>query len=374
MITWHEELSFDFSDVMTNEHFTEHDIFFDIETTGFSPARTTLYMIGCATRKDDLLCLDQFFAESKADEVTVLTSFLEFLAGYDTIITFNGIGFDIPYLKAKCNSYGLQEPFSSYNYLDIYKEVSRLKHLFGLPSLKQKSIEDFLGIDRIDSYSGGELIEVYKEYTKHPSKEALALLRQHNYEDVLYMPKLLPVLSYHKIAEGVISLSSLEANEYTAYDGTPQKELIFTLELSTPVPKPVSLRYDSCYLTVGGSTARLCIQLVDDRLRFFYDNPKDYYYLPKEDCAIHKSIAGSVDKEYRKQANASTCYTWKHALFLPQYEDIVTPVFHIQPKDKLHYFELSEYFIASPEIQTRYVKHLISVMFSKRKSKTSPSQ
>ena len=51
MITWHEELTFDFSDPVSNEVFTENCIFFDIETTGFSPARTDLYLIGCATRQ-----------------------------------------------------------------------------------------------------------------------------------------------------------------------------------------------------------------------------------------------------------------------------------------------------------------------------------
>ena len=45
MITWHEELTFDFSDPVSNEVFTENCIFFDIETTGFSPARTDLYLI-----------------------------------------------------------------------------------------------------------------------------------------------------------------------------------------------------------------------------------------------------------------------------------------------------------------------------------------
>ena len=66
MITWHEELTFDFSDPVSNEVFTENCIFFDIETTGFSPARTDLYLIGCATRRDSLLCIDQFFSENAA--------------------------------------------------------------------------------------------------------------------------------------------------------------------------------------------------------------------------------------------------------------------------------------------------------------------
>ena len=189
MITWHEELTFDFSDPVSNEVFTENCIFFDIETTGFSPARTDLYLIGCATRRGSLLCIDQFFSENAADQKNVLSAFLDLLSGYDTILTFNGIGFDIPYLKAKCKTLHLSDPFDAHSYIDLYKEVSRFKFLFALTSYKQKSIELFLGIDRIDAYSGGELIEVYKEYVRHPAKDSLALLKQHNYEDVLYMPK-----------------------------------------------------------------------------------------------------------------------------------------------------------------------------------------
>lgn len=369
MIIWHDEQTFDFSNITVNEIFTENSIFFDIETTGFSSSRTSLYLIGCATRKGDTLMLDQFFAETKDDEPAVLSEFFSLLQNYDTILTFNGIGFDIPYLKGRCKAHGLQEPFASHTYIDLYKEAARLKHLFRLPDLKQKSIENFLGIDRIDAYSGGELIEVYKEYTRHPSKEALALLRQHNYEDVLYMPKLLPLLAYHKIPEGAFTVSALDANEYTSYDGIRQKELIFTLNLAAPVPKPVSLRYDSCYLTADKTTARLCIALYDGRLRFFFDNPKDYYYLPTEDFAIPKSIAGSVDKAHRRQANSSTCYTWKHALFLPQYEPLISPVFRAQRKDKISYFELSEAFITSPELQTRYVNHLLKTIFFKKEPK-----
>ena len=89
MITWHEELTFDFSDPVSNEVFTENCIFFDIETTGFSPARTDLYLIGCATRRGSLLCIDQFFSENAADQENVLSAFLDLLSGYDTILTDN---------------------------------------------------------------------------------------------------------------------------------------------------------------------------------------------------------------------------------------------------------------------------------------------
>lgn len=366
MQQWHEELPFDFSEAMINRFFTEQAIFFDIETTGFSPARSNLYMIGCATRRANMLCIDQFFAESGSEESAVITAFFSLLAQYNTIITFNGIGFDIPYLKGKCDSLQIPPPFDAHTYIDIYKEVAKLKSLLGLASLRQKSIEIFLGIDREDTFSGGELIEVYKAYVKHPSNEALLLLRQHNYEDVLYMPKLLPVLSYREVLTSDVTVTALEANEARAFDGSTQKELIFTLSGAYQVPKTLSYRCGDCYLAFQHTDIRLCVKLFDGELRFFFDNPKDYYYLPAEDCAVHKSLATGVDRKHRKQANTSNCYVRKHALFLPQYEKLFTPAFRKNARDRKSYFELSEDFIASASLQERYIRHLLAHIDTKK--------
>lgn len=359
MITWHDEITFDFSETMTDQLFTEQAVFFDIETTGFSPARSSLYLIGCATRKADTLFLDQFFAESADEEKIVINAFFQLLIKYDTIITFNGIGFDIPYLKAKCASLHISSPFDHYTYLDIYKEISSLKALLGLTSLKQKSIELFLGIDRKDLFNGGDLIKVYKDYTKHPSKEALTLLRQHNYEDVLHMPKLLTILSYRKTLTGELTVIGLKANESRTLDGSMQKELIFSLSGVYVVPKPLSYHFEDCYLSLHDSTILLCVKLFDGELRFFLDNPKEYYYLPDEDMAIHKSLATGVERKHRRQANASNCYVHKHAIFLPQYEKLFTPAFRQNLRDRKSYFELSDDFISSSVLQERYVKHLL---------------
>ena len=204
---------------------------------------------------------------------------------------------------------------------------------------------------------------------RHPAKDSLALLKQHNYEDVLYMPKLLPVLSYPKLWEQAFSLQSLQASEYRSMDGASgNKELFFTLALQYPVPKPVSFSYDDCYLSMSGSTARLRVRLFEGELRFFYDgSPKDYYYLPEEDIAVHKSIASAVDKEHRVQANASNCYGKKYAIFLPQYDAVFSPVFREQPRGRKCYFELSADFATDPAMQTDYVLHLLETMRSHRK-------
>ena len=346
--------------------FTDNSIFFDIETTGFSPASTQVYLIGCARRTGAQIIIEQFFAESQKDEASILTSFLNLLESYPTIITFNGIGFDIPYLKAKCDRYKITESFSDKEYIDLFKIVSNLKFLLNLPNYKQKTIEDFLGIQRNDCFTGGELIKVYQEYLKHPNEQQMYFLKLHNYEDVLGMLDLLPILSYRNFMAGDYAFSSVESNLYTAYDGTSKKELIFSFQLNHPLPKQISCSYEDCYLTAAGNEAKLNVRLYEGTLKFFFDNYKDYYYLPVEDTAIHKSIASCVDKAHRKAATAKTCYTKKESLFLPQYQLFVEPAFYQNYKDKTSYFELCEEFIESDLHIKQYVKHILQAMASQK--------
>ena len=159
-------------------------LFFDIETTGFSPVNTSLYLIGCARRKGNLICIDQFFADTPDEERLILSAFLELLKPYRTLITFNGLGFDIPYLTAKCQTYGMPAPFLEFSNLDIFRALSKFKKIFKLPNLKQKTVEKFLGIGREDLYSGGDLINVYHQYVATQEEEARYLLQIHNYDDV----------------------------------------------------------------------------------------------------------------------------------------------------------------------------------------------
>lgn len=367
MKKWTEHTKYSFTDELLNHTFTENAIFFDIETTGFSPAYTQLYLIGCARRKGDTVIIEQFFAESKEDEKQILSSFLELLKEYPTIITFNGIGFDIPYLKAKCDAYGLTEDFSSKDYVDIFKIVSSFKFLLKLPNYKQKSLESFLGIHREDTFDGGELVNIYKEYVKNPTEYQMFSLKQHNYEDVLGMLELIPILSYSNFFMGGYSIVSIEGSTSTSMDGDTQKELIFSLKNDVPVPKRVSFGYKDFYLTCHGPDAKIAVRLYDGELKFFFEHYEDYYYLPEEDTAVHKSVASYVDRDYRKKATASTCYTKKTSLFVPQYDAIMSPAFREKYNDKKSYFELSEDFTDSDIMLRRYVTHILKLMMNGKK-------
>ena len=363
----HKEELYIKQDNLTDQLFDTHSIFFDIETTGFSPNSSSLYMIGCARRCDKYIYIDQFFAENPTEEKAVLCAFLEILCQYDTIISFNGIGFDIPYLKAKCDAYGLQENFKGFNYLDIFKSVSQLKFLLKLPNYKQKTIEAFLKLSRNDAQSGGELINVYHAYVKQPSEEALQLLLLHNYEDVIGMIDLLSVLSYTEIFNGQYTILSTRVDTYHAFNGTTGNELIITMQNDYPVPRRISHKLNDFSLMISPTRTSIRVPIYEGELHYFYPNYKDYYYLPEEDLAIHKSVASYVDRQYRENARAYNCYNRKTSSFLPQCSSVMQPEFRKEYNDKISYFELTEDFCSSDIMLRRYVDHILKYMFETKK-------
>ena len=76
-------------------------LFLDIETTGFSAAKARLYLIGTAYVQDHVLVTEQFFAEtgSPDEEAALIYEFDSLAAQFDTIVTFYGSRFDLPFLK-----------------------------------------------------------------------------------------------------------------------------------------------------------------------------------------------------------------------------------------------------------------------------------
>ena len=334
---------------LVTELLTEDSILFDIETTGFSPKSSSLYLIGCCYRQNEQLCFTQFLAENETEEREVLAALMDLLHSFHTMISFNGIGFDLPYLKAKCDFYELKESFLCYSSLDLFQEVTKLKHVLNLANYKQKTVEEFLGIRRQDRFNGGELIEMYKLYEFEPTEEAEELLLLHNYEDVMGIMDLLPILSFTQLLHGQYQIKSVDIND----------KVTLTLKADYPFPTAVHCSRELYSVFMRDETVEITIPVYAGTLRFFYPNYKDYYYLPAEDRAIHKSVATNVDKDYRKQATASNCYTTKDDLFLPQFASIMQPAFKKEYKDKVQYFSLTEDFCSSDVLLRRYIDHLL---------------
>jgi uncharacterized protein len=337
-------------------------LIFDIETTGFSPKNTFCYLIGCIYFQENTFKFIQWFADSKQDEKEILDSFFQFSKNYKAVFHYNGNGFDIPYLTQKASHYGLVDSFYEKESIDLYKLLSPYKRFFKLENLKQKTVEKFLDIEREDKFSGGELISVYSDYLIHPNEEAKKLLLLHNKEDICGLFALLPILAYHSLFNGMFTVTGFDVKPYTDMYQQQQFEFYIELKLKIELPKRISYGSNEFYFIGNKNVGKLKIKVYSDELKYFYRNYKDYYYLPNEDIAIHKSVASYVDKDFRTKAKSSNCYIRKSGHFLPQKQIIVSPCFKEHFNDKKTYFELTDEILNDEALIKKYVLHVFDVL------------
>ena len=166
MLIYDKKLDSDYTFFGIPDVSKEKVLYFDIETTGFSPATSILYLIGCVYCDDEGFKFRQWFCDTPESEPDIISDFLDFVKSFSVIVHYNGSGFDIPFIIKKCDIHHIPCDFSGIESFDIYKNISMLKSLLKLENLKQKSIESFMSVPRDDKYSGGELIKVYEEYLK----------------------------------------------------------------------------------------------------------------------------------------------------------------------------------------------------------------
>ena len=341
-------------------------LFIDIETTGFTARSSYLYLIGCAYISDGKWCTKQWFSEKYEEEAVIIRNFFDFASngGYNTLIHFNGNQFDLPYLTQKIAQLELSYSLDQFNGIDLYKRISPLKHLLGLTSLKQKSVEKFMGIERADVFSGGDLIGIYHDYVKNPTEFSANSLLLHNEDDLKGMIKIVPMLSYNDMANGKLRVSKVHADTYTDYNGQSQSEIVMSIQFESPIPKAFTSFSHGCYIKAEGDTAQIKVPLYNEEMKYFYAGYQDYYYLPEEDTALHKSVASFVDKDHRTQATAATCYTRKQSSYLPQWDALFEPLFRREYRSSDLFFELTDDLKRDRNAFNKYAVHIISMLAS----------
>lgn len=354
-------------------------LFVDIETTGFAAKSSYLYLIGCLCFEEGSWQLIQYLAEDYIEEPFILQNFLTLCQNFHTLIHYNGNNFDIPYLKQKCEQFELKHPFGDANDtsslitqhqmtgIDIYKRIAPFKAILHLENCKQKTMETFLDISREDKYNGGELISIYQEFVKTKAPELRELLLLHNSDDMQGMFRLLPLLSYMDMLLVPFRVVKVQANHYNSLSGEPCHEILMKIKFLAPFPKPVAIHHKGCHFSGEGDEGFLKVPCFIGELKYFYSNYREYYYLPLEDMALHKSVGSFVDKEFRKQASASNCYTKKDGTYLPEWDTIFTPVFKKNYEDKDLFFELTEDMKKNPKDFTKYALHVLDMLIHEKK-------
>lgn len=332
-------------------------VYFDIETTGFSADVTVLYLIGCIYFDEGEWRLIQWFAEDNKSEKEALSSFSDFIKDKKYLICYNGTTFDLPYLTKKYEKYSLTFEAYKYEIIDFYRVFASYKGFLGLKGMKQKDIEKFLGIIREDKFSGGGLIEWYSKYLRlrfsdsAEKDEIYKTLILHNSDDLASLARLTKLYNFIKELEGLIN-SGDELEIDCIVDDTAGK-IILSTKVDFDILCKDKLRGDGCSCCfIDESTANridLTLDMYETELKLFYKDYKNYYYLPKEDMVVHKSLAAFVDKENKEKAIASNCYTRHKGNFIKISKATTLPMFKSEYADKTMYTIVNEKLLESKE-------------------------
>ena len=149
-----------------------YDSYLDIETTGLSCEDAGITVIGIYLVNG----VDDRLVQLVGMDVTA-GNLLESLAGVKKIYTYNGSGFDLPFIHGSLDV-DLDGLFSHH---DLMFDCWR-RNLYG----GFKSVEQQLGIPRqLQGISGWDAVRLWWRYLDGGDLDALATLLEYNREDVM---------------------------------------------------------------------------------------------------------------------------------------------------------------------------------------------
>lgn len=229
-------------------------VILDIETTGLSRKNDLIITIGLLYGSDDEVVTEQYFAESLTDEVKLIENFLDRIKSFDSVLTYNGDSFDLPFIREKINFYGFED-FNA-KQIDLYKTVRKYKDILGLQKINQKEVEKYLCIERRESLKGSDVALLYKNFLlKGASSEDIIL---HNKYDLINLHKIL------KIEEVIADKMTVETDlgAFTIKNFKVNKNLL-TLTGATSC-KNIFYNRDNYEMQVSGNTFTLEIFLEEE--------------------------------------------------------------------------------------------------------------
>lgn len=321
--------------------------YFDIETNGLSPDISSLYLIGAAVWDGTRFALVQWFADDYISERELLLSFAEFASPYAAFVHYNGSSFDIPFLEKKYAAHKLRSPFTGKKSIDIFRQLPGDRHFFSVENRRLATMEQLLSFERQDPFTGKDCISLYTEFMQKKyfrdaaAEDCKKKLLRHNRDDLQGTILCGQLLAYRYGSPGSCAAAPArpgcpgngsatgDAGEEPAAGGSGNTQetpphLILSGQLTDgyfpfPLRTARSIADDkgTVLLTFRNRSVSVDIPLRDGVYYHFFSDYKNYYYLIKEDIAVHKSVGLYVDKQYRRQATARDCYIKKSGLFLP---------------------------------------------------------
>ncbi|MBQ0060102.1 MAG: hypothetical protein KBS83_09175, partial [Lachnospiraceae bacterium] len=174
----------------------------------------------------------------------------------------------LPYLKRKMKAYGLDSSLDKASQVDLMNRYKEMSAVFGMPSYH---LQDFMTF--LEMPSEASMPEIFQ-----------ALMSMESYRQAL----------------------QIKLEEVELMDGEMP---VFRYSVPYTFPKSISYRDGIYHIRFSGDTVSISMPIEDNSLRVYFTDPSEYYYLPQEGYAVHKSLSDFVDPSHRVKATRETCFT-----------------------------------------------------------------
>ncbi len=289
-------------------------MFLDLETTGLRAGEGYVYLIGCLYPETDAFTgqiswkLTQFFGNGWGEELLLLKTFGAFVHSFDTLVTFHGSRFDVPFLKQCYTEYHLDFPLANLRCHELYGMMRPCRKLLPITHLRFSDFEAMCGLKRNEATAGGDLATLYTNYLEHRDEAVMQQLLLHNQDDLTHLYQMLPLLRYPFLLNGFCTLPSLRIMP-SLTDIAPEdteRPTYITLRATLPygLCEDISFINQAYTCTTLGNEliCQLMLPLEPSTKYRYLSDYRNYYYIPSDGMVIHKSIASLVPTSQRTKA------------------------------------------------------------------------
>jgi len=166
-------------------------VFFDLETCGLSNA--PVFLAGTMHWNGSDYVVRQYFARDYSEEAALVDELVRFLAGFATVVSYNGKSYDVPFLADRASLHRV--PFTRpVRHVDLVHHARR-RWTGILPNCRLVTLEAHIcRRRRVGDVPSDQIPGLYHDYVKYGAAHRLIPLFHHNLLDVTTMDEILRAL------------------------------------------------------------------------------------------------------------------------------------------------------------------------------------
>lgn len=274
------------------------DCYVTIETTGLSPERHRIISFSLATVTDEAIAVTTFFSDNKDDELTIIENGLDAIGDEGRIITWNGDSFDLRFLSARGEEYGIKSPVhTSY---DLKKIFSPLKRFIASGSLSLYDTLEEMGISDDSVPDGKTLVTLYKTFIETGEKRYSEPVLQHSVYKLTGIMNLMCLHSCLNINKAVPTINESSVTDETL-NVSGSTDLFF--------PTDLHIGMDGIDLFYSENRFNARFTLYDGRIRMYFPDPASYVRLRSDGSLIPKELSRSMSKDSYERVSKESCFS-----------------------------------------------------------------